>query len=65
MTGAVVLNLRESAWSQAVLASESLLRSAERTLDRDIQDLVASGVPIEGEAGVGARPTRPCPRPRG
>ena len=28
-------------------------RSPERTIYRDIQDLIASGVPIEGEAGVG------------
>jgi predicted DNA-binding transcriptional regulator YafY len=29
------------------------LEVSERTIYRDIQDLVASGVPIEGEAGVG------------
>lgn len=29
------------------------LEISERTVYRDIQDLVASGVPIEGEAGVG------------
>ncbi|MEZ6015145.1 MAG: YafY family protein [Planctomycetota bacterium] len=33
------------------LASE--LEVSERTVYRDIQDLVASGVPVEGEAGVG------------
>src|SRR5262249_39711676 len=32
--------------------SESL-EVSERTIYRDIQDLIASGVPIEGEAGVG------------
>lgn len=31
------------------------LEVSERTIYRDIQDLVASGVPIEGEAGVGYR----------
>lgn len=29
------------------------LEVSERTIYRDIQDLVASGVPVEGEAGVG------------
>ena len=29
------------------------LEVSERTIYRDIQDLIASGVPIEGEAGVG------------
>ena len=27
--------------------------SSERTIYRDISDLMASGVPIEGEAGIG------------
>jgi len=31
----------------------SALEVSERTIYRDIQDLVTSGVPIEGEAGVG------------
>lgn len=31
------------------------LRVSVRTIYRDIQDLVASGVPLEGEAGVGYR----------
>ena len=31
---------------------------SERTIYRDIQDLVASGVPIDGEAGVGYRLNR-------
>ncbi|NJS14653.1 MAG: HTH domain-containing protein, partial [Sphingopyxis sp.] len=31
------------------------LEVSERTVYRDIADLVASGVPIEGEAGVGYR----------
>jgi predicted DNA-binding transcriptional regulator YafY len=29
------------------------LEVSERTVYRDIRDLMASGVPIEGEAGVG------------
>ena len=29
------------------------LEVSERTIYRDIQDLIRSGVPIEGEAGVG------------
>src|SRR5690606_32615464 len=29
------------------------LEVSERTIYRDIQDLIASGVPIEGEAGIG------------
>jgi predicted DNA-binding transcriptional regulator YafY len=29
------------------------LEVSERTIYRDVQDLVGSGVPIEGEAGVG------------
>ena len=35
----------------ADLAEE--LEVSERTIDRDIADLIGSGVPIEGEAGVG------------
>jgi len=35
----------------AALAKE--LEVSERTIYRDVQDLMASGVPIEGEAGVG------------
>lgn len=31
------------------------LRVSDRTIYRDVRDLVASGVPIEGEAGVGYR----------
>jgi predicted DNA-binding transcriptional regulator YafY len=31
----------------------SALEVSDRTIYRDIQDLIASGVPIEGEAGVG------------
>src|SRR4028119_80671 len=31
------------------------LTVSERTIYRDVQDLVSSGVPIEGEAGVGYR----------
>lgn len=32
-----------------------MLEISERTVYRDIRDLVASGVPVEGEAGVGYR----------
>jgi predicted DNA-binding transcriptional regulator YafY len=35
----------------AILASE--LEVAPRTIYRDVQDLLASGVPVQGEAGVG------------
>ena len=31
------------------------LQVSERTVYRDVQDLMLSGVPIEGEAGVGYR----------
>jgi predicted DNA-binding transcriptional regulator YafY len=40
-------NVATAAW----LAQE--LEVSERTIYRDVQDLMASGVPIEGEAGVG------------
>ncbi|QDV04896.1 HTH domain protein [Planctomycetes bacterium Poly30] len=40
-----------STTTAAELARE--LEVSERTIYRDIQDLMASGVPIEGEAGVG------------
>jgi len=30
-----------------------VLEVSERTIYRDMQDLMASGVPIEGEAGIG------------
>jgi predicted DNA-binding transcriptional regulator YafY len=35
----------------ADLAGE--LEGSTRTVDRDVQDLLESGIPIEGEAGVG------------
>ncbi|TFL18546.1 helix-turn-helix transcriptional regulator [Jannaschia formosa] len=38
-------------WTAARLASE--MEVSERTIYRDIADLMASGVPIEGAAGVG------------
>ncbi len=42
---------RGSTTTAASLAKE--LEVSERTIYRDVQDLMASGVPIEGEAGVG------------
>ncbi|MFE1603269.1 sensor domain-containing diguanylate cyclase [Methylobacterium sp. ID0610] len=47
--GCFTLNMRENAWSQAARTSENLLRSIERTLDRDIQlyDLSLQAV-VEG-----------------
>lgn len=50
-----LLRLKKTATARE-LASE--LEVHPRTLYRDIQDLVASGVPIEGEAGVGYRLAR-------
>ena len=50
-----LLRLKKTAMARE-LASE--LEVHPRTLYRDIQDLVASGVPIEGEAGVGYRLAR-------
>lgn len=44
--------MRRKALVRARDLSEQL-EVSERTIYRDIQDLVASGVPIEGEAGVG------------
>ena len=37
MAGSLILTMRENAWSQAERTSQSLLRSVERTLDRDIE----------------------------
>ncbi|MBX9933599.1 MAG: hypothetical protein K2Y56_19110 [Methylobacterium sp.] len=37
LAGGLILHMRETAWSQAVRSSETLLRSVERTLDRDIE----------------------------
>lgn len=45
------LRTRRTATTARRLADE--LEVSERTVYRDIQDLMASGVPIEGEAGVG------------
>ncbi|MEX0750756.1 MAG: HTH domain-containing protein, partial [Dehalococcoidia bacterium] len=42
---------RKRVLTAASLAGE--LEVSERTVYRDIRDLVSSGVPIEGEAGVG------------
>jgi predicted DNA-binding transcriptional regulator YafY len=42
---------RDRATTAAQLATE--LEVSERTIYRDVQDLMASGVPIQGEAGVG------------
>lgn len=42
---------RRSSTTAAQLAEE--LGVSERTIYRDVQDLIASGVPIQGEAGVG------------
>ncbi|MCU0867721.1 MAG: WYL domain-containing protein [Planctomycetes bacterium] len=48
---------RDRATTAAWLARE--LEVSERTIYRDVQDLMASGVPIQGEAGVGyALPAR-------
>ncbi len=50
----IVLQLgRGRVLTAADLASK--LEVSERTIYRDIQDLMASGVPIDGEAGVGYR----------
>ncbi|MBK8980099.1 MAG: WYL domain-containing protein [Planctomycetes bacterium] len=47
----VQLLRRDTATTAARLAAE--LEVSERTIYRDVQDLMASGVPIQGEAGVG------------
>lgn len=53
----VQLLRREQATTAATLARE--LEVSERTVYRDVQDLVLSGIPIRGEAGVGyALPAR-------
>lgn len=52
----VQLLRRDHISTAARLASE--LEVSERTLYRDIADLMASGVPIESEAGVGYRLSR-------
>jgi predicted DNA-binding transcriptional regulator YafY len=48
----IIQQMRRKAPVRARDLSESL-EVSERTIYRDIQDLIASGVPIEGEAGVG------------
>ena len=48
----IIQLMRRKAPVRARDLSESL-EVSERTIYRDIQDLIASGVPIEGEAGVG------------
>lgn len=50
-----LLRLKRTATARELAAE---LEVHPRTLYRDIQDLVASGVPIEGEAGVGYRLAR-------
>jgi len=53
----IVLQLgRGRVLTAAALAAK--MEVSERTIYRDIQDLVGSGVPIEGEAGVGYRLNR-------
>lgn len=47
----VQLLRRATATTAAQLATE--LEVSERTIYRDVQDLVLSGIPIQGEAGVG------------
>ncbi|HEY7819739.1 MAG TPA: HTH domain-containing protein, partial [Vicinamibacteria bacterium] len=47
---------RRRAVTAAWLAEQ--LQVSERTVYRDIRDLMASGTPIEGEAGVGYRLSR-------
>jgi len=48
----IIQMLRRKPTARARDLSEAL-EVSERTIYRDIQDLMASGVPIEGEAGVG------------
>ncbi|MBI1383404.1 MAG: WYL domain-containing protein [Rhizobiales bacterium] len=48
----IIQHLRRQKLTRARDLSEAL-EVSERTIYRDIADLVASGVPIEGEAGVG------------
>jgi predicted DNA-binding transcriptional regulator YafY len=48
----IVQRLRRRGVVTAAVLAESL-EVAERTIYRDVADLVASGVPIRGEAGVG------------
>ena len=48
----IIQHLRRRKLARAADLAESL-EVSERTIYRDIRDLMASGVPIEGEAGVG------------
>ncbi len=48
----IIQFLRRKSPARARDLSEAL-EVSERTIYRDVQDLIASGVPIEGEAGVG------------
>jgi len=50
----IVLHLGRGRIVTAAALAEKL-EVSERTIYRDIQDLMASGVPIDGEAGVGYR----------
>jgi predicted DNA-binding transcriptional regulator YafY len=51
---AIVLELRRRPVTTAAQLAEHL-EVSPRTVYRDVADLVASGIPIEGEAGVGYR----------
>src|SRR5215472_227548 len=48
-----ILGQRRSATTSAHLARR--LRVSERTVYRDVRDLILAGTPIDGEAGVGYR----------
>ncbi len=48
----IIQILRRGATTTAASLAQEL-EVSERTIYRDVQDLMASGVPIEGEAGVG------------
>jgi predicted DNA-binding transcriptional regulator YafY len=48
----IIQHMRRKPTVKARELSESL-EVSERTIYRDVRDLIASGVPIEGEAGVG------------
>lgn len=48
----IIQHMRRKPTVRARELSESL-EVSERTIYRDVRDLIASGVPIEGEAGVG------------
>lgn len=48
----IIQHMRRKQTVKARELSESL-EVSERTIYRDVRDLIASGVPIEGEAGVG------------